>query len=93
MHAFPSLQELPSDFAGFEQTPVVVLQVPAVWHWSGVGHPTAVPAQAPLLSHKSFSVHAFPSLQLAPVAVLQVLVLVPGVHCWHWFAGFVAPLA
>jgi hypothetical protein len=52
-----------------------------------------VPAQAPLLSHESFSVHEFPSLQLAPVAVVQVLVLVPGVHCWHWFAEFVAPLA
>ena len=52
-----------------------------------------MPAQAPLLSHESFSVHEFPSLQLAPVAVVQVLVLVPGVHCWHWFAEFVAPLA
>jgi len=28
----PSLQALPSDFAGFEQAPVDGLQVPAMWH-------------------------------------------------------------
>ena len=30
----PSLQTVPFAAAGFEQAPVVVLQVPAVWHWS-----------------------------------------------------------
>jgi hypothetical protein len=30
VHALPSLHVVPSGFAGFEQTPVVVLQVPAV---------------------------------------------------------------
>jgi hypothetical protein len=32
VHAFPSLHPVPSAFAGFEQTPVPVLHVPATWH-------------------------------------------------------------
>jgi len=28
----PSLQDVPSAFAGFEQVPLAGLQVPAVWH-------------------------------------------------------------
>src|SRR5262249_60610252 len=32
VQALPSLQALPLVFWGLEQTPVVVLQVPAVWH-------------------------------------------------------------
>jgi len=34
VQAFPSLQVVLFAFAGFEQTPVLVSQVPAVWHWS-----------------------------------------------------------
>ena len=44
----PSLQAEPLGFAGFEQTPVLGLQTPAVWHWSLVVQTTAVPAQLPL---------------------------------------------
>jgi len=32
VHALPSLHGVPFDFAGFEQTPVDVLHVPASWH-------------------------------------------------------------
>ena len=32
VQAFPSEQALPSDFGGLEQSPVLVLQVPALWH-------------------------------------------------------------
>jgi hypothetical protein len=32
VQALPSLHEAPSAFAGFEHTPVPVLQVPAEWH-------------------------------------------------------------
>jgi hypothetical protein len=32
VQASPSLQALPSGFAGFEQMPVAGLQVPATWH-------------------------------------------------------------
>src|SRR2546428_102620 len=35
VQAFPSLQALPSSLVGFEHVPVVGLQVPASWHWSG----------------------------------------------------------
>ena len=34
MQALPSLQVVPLVATGFEQAPVVVLHVPAVWHWS-----------------------------------------------------------
>ena len=32
VHAFPSSHDEPFAFAGFEQTPVAGLQVPASWH-------------------------------------------------------------
>ena len=34
VHALPSLQLVPLVATGFEHAPVVVLHVPAVWHWS-----------------------------------------------------------
>jgi hypothetical protein len=79
VHAFPSLQLVPSAFAGFEQTPVAGLHVPAVWHWSGAGHTTGLlPLQAPAWQ-VSVCVHAFPSLHETvlfvcthPVAALQL---------------------
>ena len=40
MHAFPSLQEVPFAFAGFEQTPVLGLQVPTSWQASRATHAT-----------------------------------------------------
>jgi hypothetical protein len=39
----PSLQPVPSTFAGFVHVPVGTSHVPARWHWSGSGHVT--PAQ------------------------------------------------
>jgi hypothetical protein len=32
----------------------------------------------------------FPSLQVTPVRAVQLVVLVPGVHCWHGFIGLMA---
>ena len=34
VQAFPSLQAVPSVFAGFEQVPFAGSQVPMEWHWS-----------------------------------------------------------
>src|SRR5438309_31212 len=48
VQAFESVQALPSDLGGFEQTPVVVSQVPATWHWSLALQTTGFePTQAP----------------------------------------------
>src|SRR2546425_362198 len=43
VQARPSLQLVPLGLAGFEQTPVVVLHVPASWHWSWAVQTTGVP--------------------------------------------------
>ena len=43
VQAFPSLQAVPSPFAGFEQTPDCGSQVPATWHWSAAAQTTALP--------------------------------------------------
>ena len=68
VQALPSLQVVPFATVGFEQTPVEVLQVPAVWHWSNAAHTTGVPAlQAPAL-HVSAPLHGLPSLQDVPLA-------------------------
>jgi hypothetical protein len=48
VQAFPSLHVVPFTTVGFEQAPVVGLQVPAVWHWSCAVQLTTVPAHAPL---------------------------------------------
>src|SRR5205814_2290601 len=37
VQASPSLQAVPSAFAGFEHVPVAGSQLPAVWHWSEAG--------------------------------------------------------
>jgi hypothetical protein len=87
-HALPSLQLVPSDFAGLEHTPVALLQVPAVWHWSGAAQviglaPVHVPAW-----HVSIWVQALPSLHEAPLAFAGLEQMpvpelqVPAV--WHW---------
>src|SRR5204863_378961 len=66
VQALPSLQVVPFAFAGFEQTPVAVLQVPALWHWSGVVHTTGLaPAHSPSWQ-ESVCVHALPSLHAVP---------------------------
>lgn len=80
MHAFPSLQAVPSVATGFEQMPVVLSQVPATWQASLAAH-TTVPGP----EHNAFwhvpvgvqaSVQAVPSgaagFEQMPVAELQV---------------------
>ena len=48
LHTVASAQELPSGLAGFEQTPVDVLQVPATWQASEATQTTGFPPeQAP----------------------------------------------
>src|SRR5438093_182247 len=88
VQVFPSLQALPSGLVGFEHVPVVGLQVPASWHWSGAGQTIAfVPVHVPFWQvsacvHALPSLHALPSglagFEHVPVAGLQV----PA--SWHW---------
>ena len=67
MHAFPSLHDVPLVAAGFEQTPVDVLHVPALWHWSLAVQTTGfAPVQVPL-EHVSVCVQALPSSQAVPL--------------------------
>src|SRR5438093_12174849 len=65
VHALPSVQGVPSAWAGLVQAPVAGSQVPAVWHWSEAVHTTGVGLlwQTPA-SHVSV-VQAFWSLQSA----------------------------
>jgi hypothetical protein len=88
VQALPSLHVVPSTFAGFEQAPVVVSQVPAEWHWSLAVQTTGLaPVQMPAWQLSDW-VQALPSLQAvllglagfeqAPVVVSQV----PAE--WHW---------
>ncbi len=90
VQALPSLQVVPSGFAGLVQAPVVVSQTPAVWHWSEAVQITAVPGVQTPFWQVSFLVQASPSLQAVPFAT-AVLVHVPvlGSHdpTWHWSAG------
>jgi hypothetical protein len=49
VHALLSLHAEPFALAGFEQMPVDVLQVPALWHWSEAVQTTGLaPVQVPL---------------------------------------------
>jgi hypothetical protein len=88
VQALPSLHAAPSALAGFEHTPVAVLQVPATWHWSSAAQVTGFdPAQVPAWQ-VSVCVHALPSSQVAPLALVgfeQTPVL--ALHAptsWHW---------
>jgi hypothetical protein len=66
VHAFPSLHAVPFGAAGLEQAPVLGLHVPATLHCPDAVHVTGFePVHTPL-SHASFCVHAFPSLQTVP---------------------------
>src|SRR5262249_10730464 len=72
VQALPSLQLVPSAFAGFEQVPVVASQVPTSWHWSVVEQGTALgPAQAPAWQG-AVCVRGLPSLRRVPSAVAGV---------------------
>ena len=66
VQTLPSLQGVLSGRTGLEQTPVVGLQVPALWHWSEAAQTMGVvPTHAPA-RQASVCVHALPSLQVAP---------------------------
>ena len=68
VHALLSLQFVPFAAVGFEQTPVLVLHVPATWQASLAVHVTGlVPVQVPFWQ-LSLCVQALPSLQLVPLA-------------------------
>src|SRR5438552_715348 len=68
VHALPSVQGVPSAWAGLVQAPVAGSQVPAVWHWSEAVHTTGfVPTQAPA-TQASVCVHTLPSVQGVPSA-------------------------
>ena len=87
VHELPSLQAVPSAATGFEQTPLVGLQVPATWHesegWQTLGKD---PVQTPAW-HESDRVQALPSSQRLPFgtgALEQAPVV--GLHVppvWH----------
>src|SRR5580704_2480097 len=88
VHAFPSLQLVPSAGGGFEQAPVLGLHVPATWQASLAVHVTGSdPVHVPL-SQASACVHALPSLQAVPlIASGFEHCPVLGAHVptvWHW---------
>jgi hypothetical protein len=87
VQAFPSEHEVPLAFAGFEQTPVLVSHVPALWHWSAAAQVTGLaPVQVPAWQ-VSVWVHALPSEQELPLAFAgfeQTPVVVSHVPAlWH----------
>jgi hypothetical protein len=71
VQGFPSSQTEVSGFAGFVQTPVVVLQVPGLWHWSEAVQVPAAQAPAEQVAHPE---HAVPLLCQAPLES----------HFWGW---------
>jgi hypothetical protein len=75
-----------SEMLGFEQTPVAGLHVPAEWQASEATQVVAAPEQTPE-RQASFDVHALPSLQIVPSAIVGLEhAPVPGSHVpatWH----------
>ena len=70
LQQIPPVQEVPSAFVGFVQTPVVGSHVPASWHSSRGVHVTEVPAQDPSAWQTSLVVQALPSLHGAPTLIV-----------------------
>src|SRR5215831_5902036 len=68
VQALPSLQAVPLAAFGFEQTPVVVSQTPATWHWSDAVQTLAVPPVHAPAWQASPVVQALLSLQVVPLA-------------------------
>ena len=68
VQALLSLQVVPFGAAGFEQTPVVGLQVPATWHWSEAVQVTGVPGAQEPFWQVSAPLQRLPSEQLVPFA-------------------------
>ena len=88
VQALPSSHDVPSAFAGFEQTPVAGLHVPAAWHWSCAVHVTGLPPVHAPAWHASPLVQPFPSLHDVPFALgglEHVPVSAPQAPAsWHW---------
>jgi hypothetical protein len=88
VQAFPSLQVVPFAFAGLEQVPLTVSQVPAVWHWSSTVHVFGAPGLHAPPWQVSTRVQALPSLHADPLALAGleqmplVVSQVPAV--WQW---------
>lgn len=80
-------QVVPPVATGFEHAPVLVLHVPAVWHWSEAVQTTGLlPTHTPLWQ-ASVRVQALLSLQLVPLPrSLHAVVLTAGWQLWHWVA-------
>ena len=73
VHALPSLHAVPLVLFGLLQTPVALLHVPALWHWSlAVQTIGLAPVQTPAWQ-VSVWVHELPSLHVVPVALLGLL--------------------
>jgi hypothetical protein len=66
VQALPSLHVVPSGAAGFEQTPVWVLQVPGTWHWSCAVQTTGFAPRHVPVPQESVRVQALPSLHVVP---------------------------
>ena len=75
VQALLSLHVLPFALVGFEHVPVLVLQVPAVWHWSMAPHTTGLPPTQVPLWQVSVCVHALLSLHVVPVCGVQAKVV------------------
>jgi hypothetical protein len=67
-HGLVVLQAVPFVAGGFEQSPVLGLQVPGTWHSSSALQVTAVPRQLPAW-HASSVVQRTSSLQRVPSAL------------------------
>jgi hypothetical protein len=72
VHMLPSSQGVPLSFCGLVHVPVVGLQVPAVWHWLGVGQVTGLPPVQMVPMQTSVRVQRLPSLQARPLRAAQV---------------------
>jgi hypothetical protein len=88
VQALLSEHVVPSGLAGFEQVPLVGLQVPALWHWSDAAQTTGfAPVQMPLWQ-VSVWVHALASLQAEPFVFAGFeQTPVDGLQVptsWHW---------
>src|SRR5262252_857120 len=67
VHAFASLQTVPSGLGGLVHAPVAGSQTPRSWQASSTVQRTGDPAvQVPLPSHVSAPLHASPSEQAVP---------------------------
>jgi hypothetical protein len=91
VHALPSSQGVLFGAAGFEQSPVPGLQVPATWHWSLAAQITGAPPRQAPAWQVSPCVQALPSVQAVPFAAAGFeQEPVPGSHApatWHWSAA------